>query len=121
MTGMGMKTEAARILRNAGHSLDGWRACWRAEQSLRQWVWVNAASLPALWLLQVPGPLAVLIAVVGGLLIVVELLNSAIEAVVDLASPQRHPLAGRAKDAGSAAVAITGLIFAALWLYALLE
>ncbi|CRL43946.1 Diacylglycerol kinase [Sodalis glossinidius str. 'morsitans'] len=50
------------------------------------------------------------------LVAVVELLNSAIEALVDRISPEQHPLAGRAKDMGSAAVLLAILLAATTWL-----
>ena len=53
--------------------------------------------------------------------LVVELLNSAIEAVVDLVSPERHRLAGIAKDAGSAAVLLSLAIAALVWIFVLSE
>jgi diacylglycerol kinase (ATP) len=49
-----------------------------------------------------------------------ELFNTAIEAIVDLVSPEHHPLAGKAKDCGSAAVALTALAAGAAWLVILL-
>jgi diacylglycerol kinase (ATP) len=54
------------------------------------------------------------------LLLVLELVNSAIEAAVDYVSTERHPLAKAAKDAGSAAVAVMGLGYVALWSITLL-
>ena len=61
-----------------------------------------------------------LVVLAGLLLLVLELVNSAIEAAVDYTSTERHPLAKAAKDAGSAAVAVMGLGYVALWAVTLL-
>ncbi len=74
-----------------------------------------AAGLPlGLWL----GPGGVEKALLAGslvLVLIVELLNSALEAVVDRIGAERHPLSGRAKDLGSAAVLLTLLLAAGVW------
>jgi diacylglycerol kinase (ATP) len=107
--------EVRRILRTAGYSLDGWRHAWREEKSLRQWTGVNLAGWVALALLGPPLWATGLVILTGLLLLVLELVNSAIEAAVDYTSTARHPLAKAAKDAGSAAVAVMGLGYLALW------
>lgn len=117
---MSLAEEARRLLRTAGYSLDGWRYAWRQEKSLRQWAAVNLASALALLLLRPPLWACALLVVLGLGLLVMELVNSAIEATIDYISADRHPLAKAAKDAGSAAVAVTGLAFVAAWVFALL-
>ena len=117
---MSFAEEARRLLRTAGYSLDGWRYAWRQEKSLRQWAGVNAASALALLLLRPPLWACGLVVVLGLLLLVMELLNSAVEATIDRISTDRHPLAKAAKDTASAAVAVTGLAFVAAWGFALL-
>ena len=117
---MSLADEARRLMRTAGYSLDGWRYAWRQEKSLRQWVGVNAASALALLVLRPPLWACALLIVLGLGLLVMELLNSAIEATIDHISTDRHPLAKAAKDAASAAVAVTGLAFVAAWVFALL-
>lgn len=85
-------------------SMKGLRAGWRYEASFRLEVYVGAILLPlGLWLGHGGVEKALLC---GSVLLVLsaELLNSAIEAIVDKASPEFHELAGRAKDMGSAAV-----------------
>jgi len=85
-------------------SLKGLRAGWTYEASFRLEVYLSVLFAPlGLWLGRGPLEKALL---VGSLILVMaaELLNSAIEAVVDKVSPEFHELAGRAKDMGSAAV-----------------
>jgi len=85
-------------------SMKGLRAAWRHEASFRLEAYLFVIFFPlGLWLGQGPIEKAILS---GSLVLVLsaELLNSAIEAIVDKASPEFHELAGRAKDMGSAAV-----------------
>ena len=107
--------EARRILRTAGYSLDGWRHAWREEKSLLQWSYLNLAGWVGLVILRPPLWACGLVVLTGALLLAMELVNSAIEAVVDYISNQRHPLAKAAKDTGSAAVAVMGLAYIAVW------
>lgn len=113
-------TGFARIVRATGYSLDGLRAAWRNEAAFRQECIAAAVLVPlGLYLGRTGVERAIL---VGSLLLVLvaELLNSALEAVVDRISGERHPLAGRAKDLGSAAVFVALLLAAAAWLLVLL-
>ena len=97
------------------YSIQGLRAGWQHEAALRS----EMVALLLLTVLAFATPLATWQrwALLGSVLavLVVELLNSAIEAVVDLVSPAMHPLAGRAKDMGSAAVMICVLFSFGLW------
>ena len=117
---MSLADEARRLMRTAGYSLDGWRHAWREEKSLRQWAGVNLVSWVALVLLRPPLWAVALVFFAGVLLLVAELINSAIEAAVDYVSTERHPLAKAAKDAGSAAVAVLAIGFAGVWVLTLL-
>ena len=105
-----------RIVRAFGYSLQGLGAAWRHEAAFRQETVLAAVLIPlGLWL----GHDALerlLLAGVLVLVLIVELLNSAIEALADAISPERHPLLGRAKDIGSAAVLLTLLLTGAVWL-----
>ncbi len=109
----------ARVWRAVGYSFAGLRAALRHEAAFRQEV---ALGLPLLLLVPwiAPGRWPGL-AMAGSVLAVwvVELLNSAIEAVADAQTVQRHPLLGRAKDLGSAAVMLTLLFGVAVWAVAL--
>lgn len=102
-----------RLLNALGYSKQGLSAAWRHEAAFREEVLLALVTIPlGLWL----GQTGVERALLAGsilLVLIVELLNSAVEAVVDKASPEVHELAGRAKDLGSAAV-LFSLLFAAL-------
>jgi diacylglycerol kinase (ATP) len=104
-----------RIVRAFGYSLQGLGAAWRQEAAFRQETVLAAILMPlGLWL----GDTAIerlLLAGAPMLVLVVELLNSAIEALADAISTEHHPLLGRAKDIGSAAVLLTLLLAGAAW------
>lgn len=105
-----------RIINAWGYSMAGFRACFKHEQALRQEVYALIPLIPlGLWLGNDGVERALL---VGGLLLVplVELLNSAIEAVVDRFGTEQHELSGRAKDIGSAAVFLSIAMSTIVWL-----
>ena len=102
------------------YSLAGLRAAWQSETAFRQEVVVSAVMVPLALLLPVALALKAILVASHFLLLVTELLNSAIEAVVDLASPQQHPLAKNAKDWGSAAVLLCLVELGVVWLLALI-
>jgi diacylglycerol kinase (ATP) len=105
----------ARVFKAAGYSYQGLRAAIRHEAAFRQELLVGVPLVAlALWLH--PGRWQTL-ALVGSVVLVwvVELLNSAIEALADAISTDHHPLLGRAKDLGSAAVMLCLLGAAATW------
>jgi len=109
----------AKLLRAGGYSLAGLRAAL-AERAFRQEIAALAVLVPlALWLGEGGMERALLIGA-WVLVLVVELVNSAVEAVVDRFGPERHPLAGRAKDLGSAAVLVAILNAALVWALVLL-
>ena len=87
-----------------GYSVAGFRHALRHEASVRQELAVLAVLGPLALFLPVPVLERLVLLLTMGLVLVVELLNSALEAAVDRISLERHPLAGRAKDLGSAAV-----------------
>lgn len=97
------------------HSRDGIAATWREESAFRQEVGVAAILLPVAMLLPLSAVERVLLAASVLLVLLVELINSALEAVVDRISLERHELSGRAKDCGSAAVTVAILICALTW------
>jgi diacylglycerol kinase (ATP) len=113
------RTGLDRILRAAGYSWAGLCSGVRHESAFRQEVLLAAVLLPAAFVL---GRQWIEVSLLAGsvlLVLVVELLNSAVEAVVDRISYEHHELAGRAKDYGSAAVLLTLLLTAGIWLAAL--
>ncbi|MGH8708697.1 MAG: diacylglycerol kinase [Burkholderiales bacterium] len=113
-------TGLRRILNATRYSLEGVASAARHEAAFRQELLLAAVLVPlGLWLGADGVERALLVGSVLAVL-VVELLNSAVEAVVDRASPEHHELAKRAKDYGSAAVmialAVTGLVWVLLLL-----
>jgi diacylglycerol kinase (ATP) len=109
------KTGLRRVMNAFFYSLDGLAAAWRHEDAFRQEVLLLAATVPlALWLGDSGFERALMIASIL-LVLVVELLNSAIEAVVDRVSLENHELAKRAKDMGSAAVLVCLIAAALVW------
>jgi diacylglycerol kinase (ATP) len=104
-----------RIARAAGYSWAGFTAAVRHEAAFRQELAVGLPALVAAWWLA-PGRWQALALTASVLLVwVVELLNSAIEAVADAVSVDQHPLLGRAKDIGSAAVMLCLVLATLTW------
>ncbi|MDD3482594.1 diacylglycerol kinase [Azovibrio restrictus] len=109
------KTGLRRVWNALHYSLAGLSAAYRHEDAFRQEVLLAALLLPlALWLPATGVGKAMMVASVL-LVLVVELLNSAIEATVDRVSLENHRLAKRAKDIGSAAVLISLINVALVW------
>lgn len=108
-------TGLLRLYKALGYSRDGLRAAWRHEAAFREEVLLALVAVPlGLWLGRTGLEKALLAASVL-LVLVVELLNSAVEAVVDRVSAERHDLSKRAKDLGSAAVLLTLAAAALVW------
>ena len=108
-------TGLARVWRAAGYSAQGLAQAWRHEAAFRQELALTALAIPAgLWLGTGPVERTLLIGSCV-LVLVVELLNSAIEAAIDRHGDEINELSGRAKDLGSAAVMLSLLLVAALW------
>lgn len=108
-----------RILKASRYSYQGIGAAFKNEAAFREEIILACVLIPlAVWLDVSQLERVMMIATVL-LVMVVELLNSAIEAVVDRIGPEHHELAGRAKDMGSAAVFITMLLCGYVWVEAL--
>ncbi len=114
------KTGLVRIRNAFVYSLAGLKAAYDCEDAFRQEVWLAAVLIPAAILLPVPAIGRALM--IGSVLMVliVELLNSAIEAAVDRIGLESHTLSKRAKDIGSAAVLIALLNVLVIWLSVIL-
>ncbi len=113
------RTGLSRILHATGYSLAGLRAAYTGESAFRQEVWLLVIATPlAFWLGQGWVQTALLL---GSLMLVliVELLNSGIEAAIDRVSFELHDLSKRAKDLASAAVLLSLLLSAGIWATAL--
>ena len=109
------KRGIVRILAACRNTADGLAWAWRSEAAFRQEVVVIAIAAVAAMLLPVSVFQKLVLIGVLILVLIVEIINSAIEAVVDRISLERQPLSKVAKDMGSAAVALTLLLAAATW------
>ena len=110
-----------RLIGASTYSWQGLKACFQHEEAFRVEVVLSVILLPVALL--IAGSAVELILLVGSMLLVliVELLNSAVEAVVDRIGEEKHELAGRAKDLGSAAVMLSMGLFLVTWLVILLS
>ena len=109
------KTGIRRVLNATGYSLSGLAAAWRCEAAFRQLLLLALSGIAlAIWL-PLPGWGRALIVVCHLVSLMVELLNSAIEAAVDHTSLARHLLAKRAKDMGSAAQFVSLCNIVGVW------
>lgn len=114
-----LQSEARRFWNTVVWSWDGWRAAWASEKTLRQWTLVNAVSAALAFSLEMtPGERALILAL-GLLVLAAELLNTAIEEAVNYISTEQHPLARKAKDCGSAGVALAALAGGVAWVVVL--
>lgn len=114
------KTGLNRILHTLIYSHDGFMATVRGEAAFRQLLVLHGVLMAVTFVLNLsPIERAVMLAV-SFISLLVELLNSAIEAVVDRISLERHPLSKNAKDMGSAAQTVALLMVGAVWAVVLL-
>jgi len=104
-----------RLWKALGYSLAGLKSCYRSEAAFRQEIILFVLLLPVLLLLPVSLVFKLILLTVNCLVLITELVNSAIEAVVNMVSPEFSELAGRAKDMGSAAVLLTLALAALAW------
>jgi diacylglycerol kinase (ATP) len=110
-----------RILRAAGASGKGLLGAYREEAAFRQELGLSVLVIPlGLWLGRTGVERALLVAPML-LVLIVELLNSAVEATVDRIGLERHVLAGLAKDIGSAAVLLSFVLLGVVWLLVLMD
>jgi diacylglycerol kinase (ATP) len=105
----------ARIAAAFRYSIAGFKTAWRHEHAFRQELMVAVPATVLALVLQISAFQKLALIAVLGLVLLVELLNAAIEAVVDRVSLERHPLSKAAKDLGSAAVALAITMAAATW------
>ncbi len=114
------KSGLKRILNATGYSISGFKAAYKNEAAFRQIVLINVVLIPTSFFLDVTRGEHALMMVVCLFAIIVELFNSAIEAVVDRVSLEKHQLSKNAKDMGSAAQFVALSIIAVTWLIILL-
>ena len=115
------ETGLKRLISAARNSFAGLAAAVRHEDAFRQELILAAIFIPLGFFLGTNGVDRALLVGSVLLVLVVELLNSAIEATVDRVSLELHPLARRAKDLGSAAVMLSLVAAASVWLFVLLD
>lgn len=109
-------TGIGRILRAVRYSVQGFAHAWVHEAAFRQEVALTLVLVPAaLWLGRTSSERLMLI-LCCLLVLIVELLNSAVEAAIDRFGNEQHELSGRAKDLGSAAVFVSLIVVATVWL-----
>jgi diacylglycerol kinase (ATP) len=104
-----------RLWNATRYSLQGFAHAFRHEAAFRQELAMLAITFAIAGWAGVPWLHLAILAISGSVVLAVELLNSALEAVVDRISLEAHPLSGRAKDLGSAAVAVVLVVYKVLW------
>ncbi len=114
------KTGIKRILNATLYSIAGFKAAFSNEEAFRQIVWINIILIPISFFVDASRVEQALMISVCLLAIIIELLNSAIEAVVDRISLDQHPLSKNAKDMGSAAQFVGLSIIVVVWLLILI-
>ncbi|MFQ5439748.1 MAG: diacylglycerol kinase [Paracoccaceae bacterium] len=108
--------QARRVYNASIWSVEGARACWASEDNFKQWTVVNGLSAALALSLDLSGLERAVIIGFGLNILVVELLNTAVETTIDRFSTDIHPLSKKAKDIGSAAVALSALTGLFVWL-----
>lgn len=114
-----LQAEARRLANTVIWSWQGFRAAWSTEKTLRQWTLANAASAALAFMLDLSPAERSLILALGLLVLAAELINTAIEEVVDHISPGPDPRAKKAKDCGSACVALAAIAAGVAWVVVL--
>jgi len=114
------KTGLRRLLNALGYSLEGLKAAYKNEDAFRQEVLLAAVLVPLTFVLEHSAMGRAMMLASVFLMIIVELLNSAVEATVDRISLENHLLAKRAKDIGSAAVMLSLINLVVVWVLVLL-
>lgn len=114
-------TGITRVINATGYSMKGLVASYKYEAAFRQELWLFILLAPlGLWLGDSAIERVLLVGSVA-IVLIVELLNSAIESVVDRIGVEKHPLSGRAKDQGSAAVFVSLALTAMTWVFIIFD
>ena len=109
------KANFARIIRAACYSMKGLKSAYLNEAAFRQEVWLSIILIPLVFWLGNDAIEKVLLLGSVFIVLIAELLNSAVESVVDRIGSEYHELSGRAKDIGSAAVFVTMVLCVLTW------
>ncbi len=110
------KSGLRRLINACGYSRDGFTAAYQHEEAFRQEFWLLVVAAVIAFALPISLMQSILIVSAHLLLLIVEILNSAVEAVVDRIGPEIHPLSKRAKDMGSCAVSLTIGLCVMVWI-----
>ncbi|WGE90046.1 diacylglycerol kinase [Actinobacillus arthritidis] len=114
------KANFQRVIRATGYSLKGLKVAYIHEAAFRQEVWVSIILIPLALLIGNDVIEKILLLGTVFLVLIAELLNSAVESVVDRIGSEYHELSGRAKDIGSATVFMAMVLLAITWLFILI-
>ncbi len=114
-------TGMTRLIKAGGYSVKGLLAVWQGEAAFRQECLLAVVSLTLCLVLDLQRGDRMLLVAITLLVLIVEVLNSALEAVVDRVGAEFHELSGRAKDMGSAAVLLALLLWGYTWVEVLLS
>lgn len=110
-----------RIIRALFHSLAGFKAAFRDEAAFREEVILAAIMIPLACILAADATQLILMVSSVLLVLIVELINTAIEAAIDHTSKEQHPFAKKAKDCASASVLIALILTGVVWAVCLLQ
>ena len=113
------KTGIKRIINAYGYSKDGLAAAYRYESAFRQVLWLNLILIVLTFILNFDSATKMLLIIASFVSLITELFNTAVEAAVDHTSTEKHELAKRAKDAGSAAQLLALTMLGIVWAIAL--
>jgi len=113
-------TGLIKLLSGCIYSANGLKTCYQSEFAFRLEVWLAIVLIPAVYLLGESKVEKILLIVPIFIVLIVEMLNSAIEVIVDQISMERHELSGFTKDVASAAVFLSLIIFLVTWYIILL-
>lgn len=113
------KSGIKRIINAFGYSKDGLAAAYRYESAFRQVLWLNLILIVLTFILNFDSATKMLLIIASFVSLITELFNTAVEAAVDHTSTEKHELAKRAKDAGSAAQLLALTMLGIVWAIAL--
>ncbi|OFM95843.1 diacylglycerol kinase [Neisseria sp. HMSC055F11] len=113
------KSGIKRIINAFGYSKDGLAATYRYESAFRQVLWLNLILIVLTFILNFDSATKMLLIIASFVSLITELFNTAVEAAVDHTSTEKHELAKRAKDAGSAAQLLALTMLGIVWAIAL--
>ncbi len=115
------KKGLARLIAATGYALKGLKAAWKYEEAFRLEVCLCLIFIPLAFVIAADISHLLILLTSCGLILIAELINSAVEAIVDRVSVERHPLSGQAKDIGSAAVLVAVGLFILIWSISLIR